>query len=134
MWTTWLKIYTVCNLFLVANSDRDIKFLWSENNPFQFNDALSLPDFEFDRNAIVLRKSFSFHNVLIEDSGLDSGSSTRVSKGTDFWWKRKKSLWYSIRDRYLYMHSSSFQTQQTAWLLYAWSGFYFRQIKTNQSE
>ena len=44
--------------FSVANSDRDIKFLWSENDPFQFNEALSLPDFQFDKNAIVLRFLF----------------------------------------------------------------------------
>ena len=52
----WNKIATI--IFLVANSDRDIKFLWSENDPFQFNEALSLPDFQFDKNAIVLRQLF----------------------------------------------------------------------------
>ena len=39
-----------------ANSERDIKFLWSETDPFQFNEALSLPDFQFDKDDIILSR------------------------------------------------------------------------------
>ena len=39
-----------------ANSERDIKFLWSEVDPFQFNEALSLPDFQFDKEDITLSR------------------------------------------------------------------------------
>ena len=39
-----------------ANSERDIKFLWSEVDPFQFNEALSLPDFQFEKEDITLSR------------------------------------------------------------------------------
>ena len=41
-------------LFLVTVPDSEIRYKWSGDNPFQFNQALSLPDFEFDQNDIKL--------------------------------------------------------------------------------
>ena len=34
--------------------DSEIRYKWSGDNPFQFNQALSLPDFKFDKNDMKL--------------------------------------------------------------------------------
>ena len=51
--------------------DNDVKLEWSRVNPFQFNQNLSLPDFEFDRDNVELKRC---------DKSYETGTYSRVRK------------------------------------------------------